>query len=47
MLIVETVFVLEGGCGSMYNIFVESEKFKGLRLPKQHQLVTATIEVTT
>mmetsp|Transcript_20888 Transcript_20888/g.45768 ORF Transcript_20888/g.45768 Transcript_20888/m.45768 type:complete len:132 (-) Transcript_20888:1829-2224(-) len=33
-----------GGCGSMYNIFVESDKFKGLRLPKQHQLVTAAIE---
>eukprot|EP00241_Pyramimonas_parkeae_P008880 CAMPEP_0114250656 /NCGR_PEP_ID=MMETSP0058-20121206/14823_1 /TAXON_ID=36894 /ORGANISM="Pyramimonas parkeae, CCMP726" /LENGTH=106 /DNA_ID=CAMNT_0001364345 /DNA_START=30 /DNA_END=350 /DNA_ORIENTATION=+ len=33
-----------GGCGSMYSIEVESEKFVGLRIPKQHQLVTAVIE---
>jgi hypothetical protein len=36
---------IAGGCGSMYNIFVESEKFRGIRLPKQHQLVAAAIEV--
>jgi stress-induced morphogen len=35
-----------GGCGSMYNIEIESAQFKGLRTPKQHQMVTAVIEVS-
>mmetsp|Transcript_22620 Transcript_22620/g.31529 ORF Transcript_22620/g.31529 Transcript_22620/m.31529 type:complete len:111 (-) Transcript_22620:169-501(-) len=33
-----------GGCGSMYSISVESEQFRGLRTPKQHQMVAAVIE---
>mmetsp|Transcript_13755 Transcript_13755/g.16567 ORF Transcript_13755/g.16567 Transcript_13755/m.16567 type:complete len:115 (+) Transcript_13755:129-473(+) len=32
-----------GGCGSMYDIKVVSEKFKGLRTPKQHQMVTTIL----
>jgi hypothetical protein len=30
----------------MYNIEIESAQFKGLRTPKQHQMVTAVIEVS-
>jgi stress-induced morphogen len=29
----------------MYSIEIESEQFKGVRTPKQHQMVTAVIEV--
>ncbi|KAI5949418.1 hypothetical protein KGF54_005653 [Candida jiufengensis] len=30
---------VSGGCGSMFAIFVESSKFKGLPMIKQHRLV--------
>lgn len=30
----------------MYSIEIESEQFKGVRTPKQHQMVTAVIEVS-
>jgi hypothetical protein len=30
----------------MYSIVIESEQFKGVRTPKQHQMVTAVIEVS-
>ncbi|KAI5959838.1 uncharacterized protein KGF55_005070 [Candida pseudojiufengensis] len=30
---------VSGGCGSMFAIFVESNKFKGLPMIKQHRLV--------
>ena len=29
----------EGGCGAMYEIFVESEDFRGKRQVQQHRLV--------
>lgn len=28
-----------GGCGAMFEVYVESEKFKNLTIPKQHKLV--------
>lgn len=31
---------VSGGCGAMYELEVESPKFKGLSLVKQHKLVT-------
>ena len=30
----------EGGCGSMFQIHVESSDFKGMSIVKQHQLIT-------
>ena len=35
---------ISGGCGSMYEVFVESPEFKGLRLVKQHKLVTEALK---
>jgi len=35
---------VSGGCGSMYEVFVESPDFAGLRVVKQHQLVTAALK---
>ena len=35
---------ISGGCGSMYEVFVESPDFKGLRLVKQHQMVTEALK---
>ena len=29
---------ISGGCGSMYEIYVESPEFKGMRLVKQHKM---------
>jgi len=34
---------ISGGCGSMYEIYVEAPDFKGLRVVKQHQLVTKAL----
>ena len=36
---------VSGGCGSFYNIFVESPKFAGLTTIKQHRLVTEALKV--
>jgi len=35
---------ISGGCGAMYEIFVESPDFKGIRLVKQHQMVTEALK---
>jgi len=35
---------VSGGCGSMYEVFVEAPDFKGLRIVKQHQLVTKALK---
>lgn len=35
---------LSGGCGQMYSIEVESEKFQGLSMIKQHRLVNQILK---
>jgi stress-induced morphogen len=35
---------VSGGCGAMFNIYVESEDFKGLSIPKQHRTVYDTLK---
>ena len=35
---------ISGGCGSMYNIFVESVEFEGLKRLEQHQKVTEALK---
>ena len=35
---------ISGGCGSMYEVFVESPAFKGIRIVKQHQMVTEALK---
>ena len=35
---------ISGGCGDMYEIYVESEDFIGKRTIKQHKLVTETLK---
>jgi stress-induced morphogen len=35
---------ISGGCGSMYQIIVESVEFKNLRKVKQHQMVNDTLQ---
>ena len=35
---------ISGGCGSMYEVFLESPDFKGMRLVKQHQMVTEALK---
>jgi BolA-like protein 3 len=44
-----TIFVyqvqdISGGCGSMYALEIESFKFKGLSIIKQHKLVNQVLE---
>jgi len=34
---------ISGGCGAMYEIFVESEDFRGKRQVQQHQLVNKAL----
>lgn len=34
---------VSGGCGSMYEVYVESPDFKGMRIVKQHQTVTKAL----
>jgi len=34
---------ISGGCGSMYEVFVEAPDFKGVRTVKQHQMVTKAL----
>lgn len=36
---------VSGGCGAMYQIFVESEDFKGLPIVKQHQSVCEALKI--
>ncbi|KAG0047240.1 hypothetical protein BGZ83_007670 [Gryganskiella cystojenkinii] len=40
-LVVEDI---SGGCGSMYQVEVVSEAFKGLNMVKQHRLVNETLK---
>ena len=35
---------ISGGCGSMYEVYVESPDFKGIRLVKQHQMVSEALK---
>uniref|UniRef100_A0A336LVY2 CSON005981 protein n=1 Tax=Culicoides sonorensis TaxID=179676 RepID=A0A336LVY2_CULSO len=35
---------VSGGCGAMYEIFVETAEFKGLNTVKQHRLITDTLK---
>lgn len=35
---------VSGGCGSMFAILVESEKFKGVPMIKQHRLVNEALK---
>ena len=35
---------ISGGCGSMYEVFVESPAFKGIRIVKQHQMVNEALK---
>ncbi|EFX68665.1 hypothetical protein DAPPUDRAFT_301274 [Daphnia pulex] len=35
---------ISGGCGAMYEIFVETIDFKGLNTVKQHRLVTEALK---
>ncbi|KAG2732419.1 hypothetical protein G9P44_004836 [Scheffersomyces stipitis] len=35
---------VSGGCGSMFAIVVESERFKGIPMIKQHRLVNETLK---
>ncbi|XP_058120582.1 bolA-like protein 3 [Anopheles ziemanni] len=39
-----TVSDISGGCGSMYEIFVETSEFKGLSTVKQHKLITEILK---
>ncbi|XP_068677670.1 bolA-like protein 3 [Montipora capricornis] len=38
-----TVKDISGGCGSMYEIFVESEDFRGKRQVQQHRLINQAL----
>ncbi len=35
---------ISGGCGSMFDVFVESVEFKDLRLVKRHKLITEALK---
>ena len=35
---------VSGGCGAMFEVYVEAPDFRGLRLVKQHQLVTKALK---
>uniref|UniRef100_A0AAY4E563 BolA-like protein 3 n=1 Tax=Denticeps clupeoides TaxID=299321 RepID=A0AAY4E563_9TELE len=35
---------ISGGCGSMYEIHIESKEFKGKRTVQQHQLVNQALQ---
>ncbi|KAG7159250.1 bolA-like protein 3 [Homarus americanus] len=35
---------ISGGCGSMYEVWVEASDFKGLSRVKQHKLITETLK---
>ncbi|KAF6205700.1 hypothetical protein GE061_019873 [Apolygus lucorum] len=38
------VLDVSGGCGAMYEIYVEAPQFKGLSIVKQHRLVTDALK---
>ncbi len=35
---------VSGGCGAMYEVYVEAEEFRGVRMVRQHQMVTAALK---
>ncbi len=35
---------VSGGCGAMYEVYLEAEEFRGSRLVKQHQMVTQALK---
>ncbi|XP_076046270.1 bolA-like protein 3 [Oratosquilla oratoria] len=35
---------ISGGCGAMYEVWVEAPDFKGLKRIKQHQMITETLK---
>lgn len=35
---------ISGGCGSMYEVYVEAPDFTGIRVVRQHQLVTDALK---
>lgn len=35
---------VSGGCGAMYEIFVETKDFQGLNTVKQHRMITETLK---
>jgi stress-induced morphogen len=35
---------VSGGCGSMYEVFIEASEFQGLRIVQQHKLVTEALK---
>jgi len=35
---------ISGGCGSMFEVFIEAPDFQGVRLVKQHQMVTKALK---
>jgi stress-induced morphogen len=35
---------ISGGCGSMYEVYLETKQFKSLRTVKQHQLVNDALK---
>ena len=41
---VATVEDVSGGCGAMYKAYVESPKFAGLNIVKQHKLVQGVLK---
>ena len=38
------MFLYLGGCGAMYEIYVETTDFQGLNTVKQHRLVTEALK---
>lgn len=44
LLFSEQVQDISGGCGSMYALDIESPKFKGLTVIKQHKLVNEILK---
>ena len=35
---------VSGGCGAMFEVFVEAPDFKGMRVVKQHQMVNQALK---
>ena len=35
---------VSGGCGAMFEVFVEAPEFKGMRVVKQHQMVNQALK---
>ena len=40
------ILYFTGGCGSMYEVYIEAEEFRGKRIVKQHQMVNDVSNVT-